>query len=209
MALLDIAKDLELIEVEYDGKKAMLTFLDEEQGLIRTVNFNQQSYDSNTKKFVDDPKKEEQVETWCKELFSVTFQTLTDAIGQRKDVYIYDTFNSLFEVAVVDKFTEDMLGEIFTTTIDSIEDNGFKISIKYKWNDKQYESKITYGTYVEKLHKWLVDPQNKIKALDKFQKKFLTTFYKRDELIGQTIMVEVKKAGGKWLYGEIKNLKKK
>ena len=37
MALQELAKDLELVAVEYDqgGQKAVLTFLDAEQGFIR------------------------------------------------------------------------------------------------------------------------------------------------------------------------------
>ena len=96
MALQELAKNLELVEVSYDGQKAVLTFLDEEAGLIRTINFNKQSYNNDTKKFVDDPEKAEKVEQWCNVYFNATFDTLTDVLGQRKDIYVYDRFNSLF-----------------------------------------------------------------------------------------------------------------
>ena len=64
MALQELAKDLELVAVEYDqgGQKAVLTFLDSEQGFIRDVNFNKQQYDNDAGKFVDDPEKAEKVE---------------------------------------------------------------------------------------------------------------------------------------------------
>jgi len=57
---------------------------------------------------------------------------------------------------------------------------------------------------VEALKKYLTDPKDKEKAYEKFEKKFKVPFDKKDELIGESIMIEVKKAGGKWLYGEIK-----
>lgn len=209
MALEQVAKDLELVEVTYEGQKAVLTFLDREEGLIRKVNFNKQSYDEKTKKFIDDSEKSEKVETWCKEYFNVTFDTLTDAIGQQKDVYVYDGFNSLFEVAQIDKFSSDMEGDIFNTEIESIEDTGTKISIQYKYDDKLYESKFQYAKYVEALKEWFTDPNDKKKAFEKFEKKFGVPFEEKDGLIGKTIMIEVKKAGGKWMYGEIKQMKVK
>lgn len=209
MALQELAKQLELVQVEYDGAKAILTFLDAENGIIRTVNFNKQSYDANTKKFIDDPKKAETVEKWCEEIFNVTFDTLTNAIGEKRDVYVYDGFNSLFEIAQIDKFDDSQEGDIFTTTIDEIEDTGTKISIKYGYDGKTFESKIQYAQYIEPLKQWLTDPNKKEQAYSKFEKKFLVPFEEKDSLIGTEIMVEVKKAGGKWLYGEIKQLKAK
>lgn len=58
MALQELAKDLELVAVEYDqgGQKAVLTFLDADQGFIRDVNFNKQQYDNDAGKFVDNPR---------------------------------------------------------------------------------------------------------------------------------------------------------
>ena len=81
--------------------------------------------------------------------------------------------------------------------------------MKYSYEGKTYESKFQYAKYVETLKKWLTDPNAKDKAFEKFEKKFNVPFSQKDELIGVSIMVEVKKAGGKWLYGEIKQLKSK
>ncbi|MBS4750990.1 hypothetical protein KG091_07850 [Carnobacteriaceae bacterium zg-ZUI78] len=209
MALEKIAKELELVEVSYEGQKAVLTFLDREEGLIRKINFNKQSYDEKNKKFIDDVEKAEKVEAWCQEYFGTTFDTLTDAMGQNKDVYVYDGFNSLFEVAQIDKFSSEMEGDIFNTEIDSIEDTGTKISVQYYYEGKLYESKFQYAKYVETLKEWFTDPNDKKKAFEKFEKKFGVSFDEKESLIGKTIMVEVKKAGGKWLYGEIKQMKVK
>ena len=207
MALIELSENLELVAVEYQDQKATMTFLDSEQGIIREVNFNKQAWDNDKNKFVDDAEKAEKVEKWCEELFGLTFDTLSQAIGQTKNVYVYDGFNSLFEVSQIDKFDSSMVGEIFSTTIKSIEDTGNRISIKYEYEGKHYESKVNYGSYVEALKKWFVDPNNKAKAYEKFEKNYGVPFDRKDELIGENIMVEVKKAFGKFTYGEVKKLK--
>lgn len=209
MALIELSKDLELVAVEYNDQKATLTFLDEGEQIIRDVNFNKQSWDNDKNKFVDDPDKAEKVEQWCQDMFGLTFDTLSQAIGQKKDVYVYEGFNSLFEVMQIDKFDPDMVGEIFSTTISEIEDTGNRISIRYEYEGKLYESKVNYGKYVEALKKWLVDPNSKKKAFEKFEKNYGVPFERKDELIGENIMVEVKMAFGKFTYGEVKKLKPK
>lgn len=206
MALQELAKDLELVAVEYDqgGQKAVLTFLDADQGFIRDVNFNKQSYDNDASKFVDDPEKAEKVEKWCQDYFKLTFDKLSEAIGQKKDIYVYDGFNSLFEVAQVDKFPKEWVGQIFTTTIDSVEDTGQRISIKYTIEDKLLETKLQYSDYVESLKQWFVNPQKKEKQFAKFEERYGIPFEEKDKLVGKTVMVEVKLAFKKFPYGEIK-----
>lgn len=206
MALQELAKDLELVAVEYDqgGQKAVLTFLDAEQGFIRDVNFNKQNYDQDAGKFVDDPEKAERVEKWCQDFFGLTFDKLTDAIGEKKDVYVYDGFNSLFESTQVDKFPKEWVGQIFNTTIESVEDTGQRISIKYKIEDKLLETKLQYSEYVEALKKWFVNPQKKEKQFAKFEERYGIPFEEKDKLVGKDVMVEVKLAFKKFPYGEIK-----
>ena len=74
----NLRKDLELVEVAYDnnGKKAILRFLDIENAELLEVNFNKQTYENG--EFIDDEKKEGQVEEWCKEYFDSSF----DEIGR-------------------------------------------------------------------------------------------------------------------------------
>ena len=81
---MELLNNLELIDVQYnnDNKKATLVFLDEERGEIREVNFNKQSFDNG--KYIDDPEKAKKVEEWAKELFGLTFDTLAQAIGEKK-----------------------------------------------------------------------------------------------------------------------------
>ena len=45
---------------------------------------------------------------------------LEGCVGSHKDIYVYDTFNSLFEVEVLEKFTEDMKGKMYQTTVKEV-----------------------------------------------------------------------------------------
>ena len=206
---MELRKDLELVSVEYenDGKKAVMTFLDKERKEIRVVNFNRQSYSNG--KYVDDPEKAEKVDRWCADIFGASFDRLTSCVGQKKDVYCYDNFNSLFEVDQIEKFTDDMLGEIFQTAVKEIVVDDSAIRIRYLIAGKTYESKMSYANYMEESKTWFVDPIKKQKQYKKFEEKFGVTVDQRDELIGHALMVECKKAMGKYLYGDIKKFPKK
>lgn len=204
-----LLEKLSLVDVEFqnEGTKAVMTFLDEEQGEIREVNFNKQVYDDG--KFVDDEVKAKQVDEWCKEYFDLAFKDLQKAIGIKKDVYAYERFNSLWEVEIVEKFEDDMVGQIITGKLEEIYDDGIGIKINFSYEGKLYQSKMTYSDYLEVRNEWFVNPQRKIKQYNKFEEKFKVPFSKREELIGKDIMVEVKKAMGKWVYNDIKPMQKK
>ena len=198
-----LRKNLELIEVEYkDGKKAVMTFLDEENGEVLEVNFNRQSYDGSG--FVDDPDKAKQVDEWCDEYFDCAFKDLHRCVGVKKDIYIYDRFNSLWPVSVTNKFKKEDKGKIFETTIKEIVDDGIAIRIKFDYKADEYESKMTYAKYVEALKKWFTDPQKKDKKYEDFKDKFGVSIEEAEQVIGKPIMVEVKLAFGKFPYAEIK-----
>lgn len=205
---MEIRKDLELVSVDYEneGKKAVLTFLDKERKEIRTVNFNRQSYSNG--RYVDDPDKAEKVDHWCADILGASFDRLTSCIGQKKDVYCYDSFNSLFEVDTVEKFSEEMFGEIFQTAVQEILVDDNAIRIRYQIAGKTYESKMSYANYMEESKTWFVDPIKKVKQYKKFEEKFGVPVEKKDELIGHPLMVECKKAMGKYLYGDIKKFPK-
>ena len=205
----NIKKDLELVGVVYENnkKKVTLTFLDREEEEIREVIFNKQSY--NNGEFIDDPQKEEKVNQWCQEYFELEFEKLEDAIGRKKDIYTYERFNSLFEVDIIEKFDADCLGLIFETTIDSIEDTGIGIYINFKYEGKQYRSKMMYSRYFPEDNKWYVNPIQKKRNYLRFEEKFQVPIEKKDSLIGKEIIVEVKKAFGTHMYAEIKPLNSK
>lgn len=206
-----ILENLELVNVSYNetGKKATLTFLDEEHGEILEVNFNQQAYEDG--KFIDSPEKAAQVEEWSKDFFGLTFDTLSKAIGTRKTVYAYDTFNSLFLTVQIKKFDDDMVGQIIDAVVTEVVDDGVAIRIRFAIADSEdvYESKMTYSEYIETLKKWYVNALKKAKQYAKFEEKFQIPIERKDELVGKNIMVEVKKAMGKWIFSEVKPFAKK
>lgn len=203
---MEIRENLELIEVRYeqDNKKAILTFLDPERGESREVNFNRQSFKDG--KYQDDPEKAEKVDGWCKEHFNTTFANLPSAVGQKKTIYCYDTFSSLFEVEQVEKFTEAQKGKLYQTSIKEIKLDDYCIRIRYEIEGKTYESKMTFGKYVEQMRKWFVDPVQKQKTLKKFAEKYGKDISEADKLVGSKLIVEVKTAFGNHFYGDVKKL---
>lgn len=201
----DIIKTLECVEVTHseNGKKVTLTFLDEETGEVRDVNYNQQSYDSATKKYVDDEKKKESIDKMIADDLGLTFETIDKAQGMKKDVYCYDTFSSLHKVDMVESFTEDMKGQIYQTEIKEIIEDAFAIKIRYEIDDKLYESKMTHGKYLDGRKCWASDPVKKKKQYERFEEKFLVPVSDAESLVGHPIMVECKSAFGKF-YGDVK-----
>ena len=206
---MEIRKDLELVEVEYEnnGKKAVMTFLDRERREVRIVNFNCQSYKDG--KYVDDPDKVEKVEEWCHEYFNCEFDDLKGAVGCRKDIYVYDSFNSVFECDIVEKFTGDMEGQIYQTSIKEITLDDYAIRIRYEIEGKTYESKMSFGMYMKQTKEWFVDPNKKAKQMERFKDKFGVPIEEAESLIGHELMVEVKAAFGETLYGDIKKFPQK
>lgn len=201
---MELRKDLELIEVAYenDDKKAILRFLDEDNGELLEVNFNKQKYDNG--KYIDDDKKAEEVEKWCQEYFDIDFDMLYTKQGESYDVYKYPNFNSLWEADIIEKFDVADKGKIINTEIKEVVDTGNKISIKYDWNGKTYETKFQYSDYIEVKKQWFVNPQKKRKQFKKFEELFGVSVANADEIIGKDIMVEIKVAFKEFAYGEIK-----
>jgi hypothetical protein len=185
-----------------DDKKAVLTFLDEEQGQVLEVNFNRQAYDDG--EFIDDPDKAAKVDEWCKEHFDTTYDDLTSAVGAKKDIYVYDRFNSLWESSETKKFAVTDKGMVFQTDIKRIVDDGFGIHIYFDYEGEEYESKMMYSDYIENLRKWFVNPQKRNKKLENFKRLFGVDIEDAEKIIGKEILVEVKVAFKKHAYCEIK-----
>lgn len=200
----NLRKDLELVQVVYENsnKKAVLKFLDEENGELLEVNFNKQIYDNG--QYIDDEEKEEQVKEWCKTYFGKDFDSLSERVGDRFDVYKYPKFNSMWEAEIIEKFDKSQSGMIFETKIEGVKDTGIRISITYKIDGSLYETKMNYSEYLEDRHQWFPNPQKKNKQYEKFKDKFGVSVEDADEIIGKEIMVEVKVAFGKYAYGDIK-----
>lgn len=206
---MELRKDLQLVSVEYesDNKKVVLTFLDAERKQVRVVNFNRQSYVDG--KFQDDPEKAAKVDEWCDKYFQTSYFDLTDCIGQRKDVYCYERFNSLWEVDTVEKFTADMVGQIYQTEVKEILVDDYFIKIRYDIEGKTYESKMSFGVFMKETREWLQDPIKKDSQFKRFEEKFHVPVDRKQELIGHPLMVEVKSAFGSNYYGDIKRFPNK
>lgn len=204
MANFELKKDLELVEVVYEneGKKAVLTFLNKDAGEIREVNFNRQVYKDG--KYVDSEDKAAKVDEWCKEHFKVKFDKLSSCIGQKKDVYCYQNFSSLFEVDMVEKFTEAQKGKMYQTEIKEILVDELFIKVRYEIEGKLYESKQACCKYIEAMQQYYPDPVKREKELKKFEDKFGVPIEEKDSLVGAKLIVEVKSAFGKYYYGDLK-----
>lgn len=201
---MEIRKELELVDVEFENndKKAVLTFLDKERKQVRIVNFNRQAYRDG--KYVDDKDKGAKVDEWCHTYFESEFADLKECIGQKKDVYCYEKFNSLWEVEQIEKFTADMVGQIYQTEVKEITVDDYFIRIRYEIEGKTYESKMTFGTYFKATKEWYQDPVKKETQYRRFEEKYHVPVERKDELIGHPLMVEVKSAFGSNYYGDIK-----
>lgn len=201
---MDLRKDCTLQEVIYgnENKKALLRFLDLEAGEVLEVSFNKQAY--NNGNYVDDEEKAAMVDKWCEDYFSTTFEQLSTKVGEKRDVYVYDNFNSLWESQETKKFTKEMKGKIFSTKINRVVDDGKGIHIYFNIKDDEYESKMMYADYIESLKQWFNNPQKEKKQKDNFKEKFGVDVENASEIEGKEIMVEGQIAFGKFPYAEIK-----
>jgi len=206
---MELLEQLELVEVIFEDKKAVMTFLDEGRGQVREVNFNKQVYDNDNNKFVDNKEKAEKVEDWCSEYFGLMFEKLPEAIGEKRDIYAYDRFNSLFEVKMVSKFDKDYVGQIMEIEITNVEDDNIAIHIEFEFEGDTYENKMTYADYLETKKQWFVNPQKQKKQFAKFEDKFGIPVEEKEKLIGQKAMIEIKLAFGKFVYVDVKPFPKK
>ena len=89
------------------------------------------------------------------------------------------------------------------------EDDGKKISIQFEYDGELYESKMQYADYLDARQEWFINPQRRKKQYEKFEEKFGLLVGEIEQLIGKTIMIEVKKAMGKYVYCEVKPFPKK
>lgn len=206
---MELLEKLELVEVTFEDKKVVFTFLDEERGEIREVQWNKQVYDSDNQKWIDDAEKAAKVDEWCAEYFGLEFEQLAQAIGERKDVYAYDNFNSLWEVKMVKKFEKDMVGQIMEVEVTEVEDDGKAIHIRFEYDGDTYENKMQYADYLEAKKQWFVNPVKRKKQYEKFEEKFHISIDNKEELVGKTIMIEIKLAFKKFVYVDVKPFPKK
>lgn len=196
----------QLIEVEYkidekkNEKRAVLQFLNPEEEVIREVSLNTRKYKDG--EYIVDEEKEQWVEQVCQDVFGVGFLELEDKIGTECDVYVYDKYCSIVEFDEVEKFTEDMDGKMIKAVVSDVIDDDIGIHIRYKYQNKLYQSNYNWSKYVEEHKKFYPIPLKVQKQKERFKKTFHIDFDDRSKLIGQEIYVVVTKAFDKY-YGKI------
>lgn len=196
----NIIEKAELVDVTDKDGKINLTFLKDDK--IYEVGWNKRAYDSTLNDFVENKEKEEKVEEWSQNYFGVPTKDLTKKLGSKQDIYVYDTYASLWQS--YSKFTNEDVGQQFRTTIDKVEvtDNG--ILIVFEWKEKGgqlYSSKMGFK---QKLGDgYYTNPIKERKQRQAFQDKYGVPVEESDKVLGQEILVKVKKAFGKYPYSEI------
>lgn len=198
-------ENCELIRAEIvNGTRLEMKFYDEANDVLRTVKFNQQSYDRERGQFVDDPEKAQKCEEWSQKYFGCSFDQVPEQVGVRRDIYVYDNFCSLWEsddTQRVKKFEAPVKG-IIKTQIENIYSDNIGIHVEYRYNGELYESKYTTAEYVKDMGKWIRDPEKEARAKRRFKEIFGVDISEKDRLIGAEIQVQVKKAFNSF-YGEI------
>lgn len=197
-------KELELVSVDYDNGTATLTFLDSDKGEIREVNIRKTKFDQEKKKHVPDEAQAEKAEKIALDYLGVPFDGIESVVDKFFPVYIYEKFNSLYPIIVIEKFSTDDVGEIFSTPVIEVFDDGKGIHIQFEQDGKLRQSNMGYSKYDEVRKEWFVNPQQKVKQYNKFKEKFGIDVEDMKDLIGKEIMVEIKLAFGTAAYAEIK-----
>ena len=202
---------LPLVSVEQDQDKTVFTFLDSERGEMRDVTFNSKKYNPDKKTWERSVDQEDKVNEWSQEYFGVPYEDLTSLNGQEitKDVYCYDRFNSLWESSQIDKFDDDMEGQLLFVTVTEVVEEVSGLKIRFEYEGGTYQSNMGWGKYLETTREWFSDPLKRAKQETKFEDKFGIPFERKEELVGKDVTVEVKKAMGKYIYSEIKPFPKK
>lgn len=208
MSKQDLHKDLELMEATIDKDCLIMSFVDKGEMLLYPVKFNKNVYNQDKGEFEYDEEKAVKCENWAQEYFGCTFDEVPEQVGVKKDVYHYDTFNSLWECDIVNKFTEDMVGEIIQVPISAILEDRDGIRIRFDYEEKTYESRMGYSKNM--AGKWFTDPVKKKRQRDKFREKFGCTPEQGVEFLpGVQITVEIKLfAANGAVYCEVKKLPK-
>lgn len=193
----NLIKDAKLVDVTDKDGKITLTFLADDK--VYEVGWNKRAYDPTLNDFVESEEKEAKVEEWSNTYFGVPTKDLTKKLGSTQDVYVYDTYASLWES--VNRFTPDMKGQKWRTVIDRVyvEQNG--IHICYQCDGTPYESKMSFTQKTGDAY--YLNPIKERKQRAKFQEKYGVDADEAESIYGTEILVECKLAFGKYAYGDI------
>lgn len=202
---MEIVKNCELVKASIvNDTRCEMKWYDSEGDRLLTVKFNKQSWDKQSSTFVDDPEKAAQCEAWAQEYIGCSFDEIPETLGIVHDVYVYDRFNSLWEVEEVKrpkKFTE-AIKKIIRTRIENVYIDNVGIHVEYLYEGDLYESKYGTSEWIDKLRKFVPDPDKEAKARKRFADTFGVEPEEAGTLIGTEIQVQVKKAFSSY-YGDI------
>lgn len=206
---------LQLVELEVTPQGVELTFFHEKEGTIRQVNIRKQKFDDKTKKYVNDEQQLERYFENLKTYFGTDDETkLVESVGKEFDVWESENYCSLYEPQTLKKFGADYIGQLLQADIVEFREYDSKTVVVLEYDGENYGSNINYGNYIASLGKTLPNPQRKAKQMENFYKKFHVHFNDKEQLVGTTVMIEVKannvdSTGNNPTYIEIKALPKK
>lgn len=197
---MEIYKDLELAEVQNEPDRINFTFVDYDSGDCHEIVFRKQRFDPDTSKYVEDEAKLNQCNEWCEKFFNQTIDTIEDAVGQKHDIYSYDTYESLWES--VSPYDPELVNKKINGTIESFNEDPYRYEIRYRADGNLYSVKKNFRKEIN--GQAFVDVQKKKRATAKLEEDLGMSIedMKSGKLEGMDITVKVKKFG-KYTYGEI------
>lgn len=187
--------NLEIVEVKQDDVALELLFFNEEAGEVHTVRVKKQKYDEAKHAYVKDDETYKRYEETLADTLKVAPEDVDTLVGQSFDVWDAGNYCALWDSKTFSKFSEEDIGQILNADVVEIQVQDSKAVIVLDVDGEQYASNINWGNWVQSLNKSLPDPQRREKQQAKFETKFGIKWDNRDELIGKTVLIEVRKNG--------------
>lgn len=187
--------NLEIVEVKEDDVALELLFFNETAGEVHTVRVKKQKYDEAKHTYVKDDETYQRYEETLADTLKVAPTDVESLVGQSFDVWDAGNYCALWDSKTYSKFSEEDIGQILNADVVEIQVQDSKAVIVLDVDGEQYASNINWGNWVQSLNKSLPDPQRREKQQAKFETKFGIKWDNRDELIGKTVLIEVRKNG--------------
>jgi len=101
---------------------------------------------------------------------------------------------------IVEKFTEEDVGEIITAEVTEVIDDGVKVSVRFDYKGTKHELKMTYGKWVDGVKKFFPNPVKQQRVYTKFKDQFGVDVADKEDLVGKEIMIKIELAFKKFPY---------
>jgi len=187
--------DCELIDVAIQDDKAVMTFKHPSDDVTYDVVFDKRVFDTKLNRYREDDKKARSVDMWCVSYFNTSFNNLHSAIGMKRDVYAYKSFNSLWEITRVDKYQSGDVGRTFTTEILEVIEDDVGIKIRFEDNGLR-ESNMSCTDYDPSTRKYKPNAKKRQAQCSRFTEKFGISITNMHQLAGRSIDVTIKSYSG-------------